>query len=52
MANKTHVTAGMFKGSIQRVLEVSPKTIHDKCPIILGTPAMVTEVLDLYKASK
>ena len=41
----------MFKGSIQRVLEVKPKTIHDKCPIILGTPAMVKQVLDLYNST-
>ena len=44
-------STGMFKGSIQRVLEVVPKTIHDKCPIILGTPAMVETVLGLYKTT-
>jgi len=43
-------STGMFKGSIQRVLEIKPASIHDKCPIILGTPSMVEEVLKEYTA--
>jgi fructose-1,6-bisphosphatase I len=45
-------STGMFNGSIQRVLELKPKSIHDKCPIILGTPAMVEQCLAHYASSK
>ncbi|CAM9163425.1 unnamed protein product [Phaeothamnion confervicola] len=41
-------STGMFKGSIQRVLEINPMTIHERCPIILGTPSDVTKVLGYY----
>ncbi len=33
-------STGMFKGEIQRVLELHPSGIHDKCPIIMGSPSM------------
>merc|ERR1719359_1546495 len=29
-------STGMFKGKIQRILEVIPEHIHDRCPIIMG----------------
>ncbi len=39
-------STGMFKGKIQRVLELHPSDIHDKCPIIMGSPSMY--VLPLF----
>jgi len=40
-------STGMFKGSIQRVLDVIPEQIHDKCPIIMGASRDVDAVLKL-----
>lgn len=45
-------STGMFKGSIQRILEVVPEHIHDRCPIIMGASRDVEEVLALYSSSK
>eukprot|EP00928_Gymnodinium_smaydae_P061035 TRINITY_DN4508_c0_g1_i2.p2 TRINITY_DN4508_c0_g1~~TRINITY_DN4508_c0_g1_i2.p2 ORF type:complete len:190 (+),score=57.13 TRINITY_DN4508_c0_g1_i2:491-1060(+) len=43
-------STGMFKGKIQRILEVMPEGIHDKCPIIMGCGRDVDEVLKGYAA--
>jgi len=29
-------STGMFDGKVGRILEVVPKKIHDRCPIIMG----------------
>ncbi|CAN0061172.1 unnamed protein product [Ectocarpus fasciculatus] len=42
-------STGMFNGSIGRVLEICPKDIHERCPIIIGNPPFVERVLDEYK---
>ncbi|CBJ29285.1 cytosolic fructose-1,6-bisphosphatase [Ectocarpus siliculosus] len=42
-------STGMFNGSIGRVLEITPKDIHERCPIIIGNPPFVERVLDEYK---
>jgi len=41
-------STGMFKGSVQRVLDVIPEHIHDRCPIIMGCSRDVDVVLKLY----
>lgn len=41
-------TTGLFQGKIQRVLDLHPTGVHDRCPIILGTPSDVQTVLDIY----
>lgn len=41
-------STGMFNGSIRRVLEIAPKTIHERCPIIIGNPDYVDTVLKEY----
>lgn len=41
-------STGMFNGSIRRVLEIAPKTIHERCPIIIGNPGYVDTVLKEY----
>lgn len=41
-------STGMFNGSIGRVLEIVPKGIHERCPIILGNPDFVDKVLSEY----
>merc|ERR1719162_1495298 len=33
-----NASTGMFNGKIQRILEVLPEQIHDRCPIIMGAP--------------
>lgn len=42
-------STGMFNGSVGRVLEIAPKDIHERCPIIIGNPDFVDRVLDEYK---
>jgi len=42
-------STGMYEGSVQRVMEVMPKHIHDRCPIIMGGPRDVNAVLKLYQ---
>ena len=42
-------TTGMFKGSIQRVLDLIPEDIHDRCPIVLGCQRDVDRFLSFYK---
>merc|ERR1740121_3190223 len=43
-------STGMFKGKVQRVLEVMPENIHDRCPIIMGGERDVGAVLKGYEA--
>jgi fructose-1,6-bisphosphatase I len=42
-------SAGMFKGKVQPVLDLQPENIHDKCPIIMGCPRDVNNVIGRYK---
>merc|ERR1712060_409357 len=42
-------STGMFKGKVQRILEVMPEHIHDRCPIIMGGSRDVDAVLKLYE---
>merc|ERR1712226_6623 len=42
-------STGMFKGKIQRILEVMPEHIHDRCPIIMGAGRDVNAVVKLYQ---
>jgi len=42
-------STGLFEGKIQRVIELVPKEIHDKCPIIMGGKRDVKVVFDHYK---
>lgn len=41
-------TTGMFNGDIQRILQLEPKSIHERCPVILGSPRDVERVMKLY----
>ncbi len=41
-------TTGLFNGKIQRVLDLQPSHVHDRCPIILGSPRDVNRVLEIY----
>ena len=42
-------STGMFKGSVQRILDVVPEHIHDRCPIIMGNKRDTDKVLSLYE---
>lgn len=42
-------STGMFKGSVQRMLDLVPSDIHDRCPVILGSPRDVNTVLGRYE---
>jgi len=42
-------STGMFKGKIQKVIDLVPEQIHDKCPIIMGGKRDVQVVYDEYK---
>mmetsp|Transcript_19738 Transcript_19738/g.19851 ORF Transcript_19738/g.19851 Transcript_19738/m.19851 type:complete len:338 (+) Transcript_19738:61-1074(+) len=41
-------STGMFRGSLQRVLDLIPSNIHDKCPVIIGGTRDVQRVLKEY----
>ena len=42
-------STGMFNGKIQRMLDLVPKDLHERCPVILGSERDVKQVLGLYK---
>merc|ERR1719284_1810374 len=41
-------STGMFNGSVQRMLDLVPTNIHERCPVILGCKRDVEAVLGLY----
>lgn len=41
-------STGLFKGSIHRILDLKPKNIHEKCPVIVGSTRDVERVLSEY----
>jgi len=41
-------STGIFRGEIMRVLDIVPKGIHDKCPVIIGCKRDVDMVLGYY----
>mmetsp|Transcript_40995 Transcript_40995/g.67144 ORF Transcript_40995/g.67144 Transcript_40995/m.67144 type:complete len:341 (+) Transcript_40995:46-1068(+) len=41
-------STGMFEGSVQRVLDLKPDTIHARSPIIMGNRKFVERVTSLY----
>jgi len=41
-------STGMFNGSVQRMLDLVPTSIHERCPVILGCERDVKKVLSLY----
>ena len=43
-------STGMFNGSVQRMLDLVPTDIHERCPVILGSARDVNMVLALYGA--
>ena len=42
-------STGPFRGEIKRLLDLTPRDIHDKCPVIIGTTEIVDRVLNYYK---
>ena len=43
-------STGLFQGKVQRMLDLVPGSIHDRCPVILGSPRDVNLVLSKYEA--
>jgi fructose-1,6-bisphosphatase I len=43
-------SCGLFKGKLQRLLDIVPTSIHEKCPVIIGCNRDVDLVLAEYKA--
>jgi len=44
-------STGMFNGAVQRILDVVPEDIHDRCPIIMGSERDTSKVLNLYQSN-
>jgi fructose-1,6-bisphosphatase I len=42
-------SCGMFKGKIQRLLDIVPTKIHEKCPVVIGCQRDVEAVIQEYK---
>ncbi|KAJ8304783.1 hypothetical protein KUTeg_018366 [Tegillarca granosa] len=49
MAYLIEQAGGMAITGTQRILEVQPTDIHDKCPVFMGSKEDVQEVLELYQ---
>jgi len=43
-------STGMFNGSVQRMLDLVPTCIHERCPVILGSARDVELVVERYGA--
>jgi len=43
-------STGMFNGSVQRMLDLVPTSIHERCPVILGSARDVRLVVERYGA--
>lgn len=41
-------STGLFRGNIQRILDLEPTNVHDKCPVIVGCNRDVDRVLSYY----
>merc|ERR1719163_1660182 len=41
-------TTGMFNGSVQRMLDLVPTDIHERCPVILGCERDVMQIVSRY----
>ena len=42
-------STGMFNGKVQRMLDLVPTSIHERCPVILGSPRDVQAIIGLYE---
>mmetsp|Transcript_5354 Transcript_5354/g.11697 ORF Transcript_5354/g.11697 Transcript_5354/m.11697 type:complete len:341 (+) Transcript_5354:78-1100(+) len=42
-------SSGPFRGEIRRILDIVPRSIHDKCPVLIGSGRDVQRVLAYYK---
>jgi len=42
-------SCGLFNGKIQRLLDIVPKSIHEKCPVVIGCNRDVDAVIEEYK---
>jgi len=42
-------SCGLFKGKIQRLLDIVPTSIHERCPVIIGSKRDVEHVIAEYK---
>jgi fructose-1,6-bisphosphatase I len=42
-------SCGMFKGKIQRLLDIVPTQIHEKCPVVIGSQRDVDAVIEEYR---
>ena len=42
-------STGFFDGKIGRILDVEPKHIHDRCPIIMGSPRDLAIIYGFYE---
>lgn len=41
-------STGAFRGDIRPILDLVPKGIHDKCPVVVGCKRDVQRVLSYY----
>ena len=44
-------STGLFRKVVGRILDVVPEHIHDRCPIIMGSPRDVEVVYGFYRAN-
>jgi len=44
-------STGMFNGKVQRMLDLVPTDIHERCPVILGSPRDVNKIIEMYAST-
>lgn len=49
MAMLMEQAGGLASTGTGRILDVVPKSIHERCPVFLGSKEDVAEVLEFYK---
>ena len=49
MAYLVEQAGGMAMTGKQRILELQPSSLHERCPVFMGSKDDVQDVLDMYK---
>jgi len=49
MAHIMETAGGLATTGTQRILEVEPKDIHQRCSVCIGSKVQVQEIIDLWK---
>ena len=49
MAHLIEQAGGLATTGKERILELQPSSLHERCPVFMGSKDDVQDVLDMYK---